>query len=72
MHPHDRGGGATCCRNFSHTWLLNVAIVPLVRVSTVAMVLLKRAAVPKSAPNLCLAAAMSGKANVAGMMKVSM
>ncbi|MAI31314.1 MAG: hypothetical protein CBE00_02670 [Planctomycetaceae bacterium TMED240] len=52
MHLHERVGGPVGYDNFSHWWLPCVAIVPLVRVSAVAMVLLKRTAVPCSALSL--------------------
>lgn len=44
MHPHDRDDGYGTRDRFTHRRLLDVAIVRPVRVSTVAMVLLKRTA----------------------------
>ena len=71
MHLHDRVGGPTGCDKFSHMWLPEVAIVPNVRVSTVAMVLLKRTAVPHAAL-VRLVSQISGNVGVAGLVELSM
>ena len=41
MHPHDRDRGHPTCDKFPHRRVPDVAIVPPVRISTVAMVLMK-------------------------------
>ena len=41
MYPHHRDGSPTRWDKFAHLWLSNVAIVPTVRVSAIALVLLK-------------------------------
>ncbi|HBV62480.1 MAG TPA: hypothetical protein DEF45_05605 [Rhodopirellula sp.] len=56
MYPHHRDGSPTRWDKFAHLWLSNVAIVPTVRVSAIALVLLKslkRTAVPHFASQCC-------------------
>ena len=44
MHPQDREDGPVTCRRFTHQRVLNLAIVPPVRIVAVETVLLKATA----------------------------
>lgn len=71
MHLHDRGGGPGCWDEFFHWLLSDVAIVPPVRVITVALVLSKRTADPCTVPNAAFVPE-NRKGGVAGLMEFLM